>query len=76
MQALYAVRAVKEELKIEKLEQQIAFDKDLHQWAKDKREEEEEEHYARMQELGVEIEHITRRRPDITPRRPDDGSGL
>ena len=74
MQALYVFRTAKEELKIANLVKEEARAVERHEWERKRfkwdrhrRDEEEELHFAKMQELGVDIEHITRRRPDDVP---------
>ena len=77
MQELYALRASKEEDNIVNLEKQEAravlreareverhrWESARYKWDRQRREEEEELHFAKMLELGVDEGDIPRRRP-------------
>ena len=81
MQALYVFRAAKEELKIANLVKEEARAVERHEWEakrfkwdRQRRDEEEELHFAKMQELGVDEGDIPRRRTDDVSPPPSPAS--
>ena len=78
MQALYALRSVKEELKIERLEKEEAraaqrheWERQRYHWDRQKREDEWDLHQVKMMAEGIDEDDVPKRRPcDVPPPPP------